>query len=176
MRLNRDLKRQRQGHLVRSPKEERRPMQFVRSVTSAALLALALVSAACSRSSTPSTEQGAGEQTELRHQGVVGQVSFPELAEDLGYLAPTKLTFIGSTISGPQDIQTVVTGDTDYGAAFDGAIIKLIAANAPVRAVVAAYGTDETTFMGFYVTENGPIRSARDLIGKKVSMNTLGAH
>lgn len=151
-------------------------MQFVRSVTSAALLALALVSAACSRSSTTSTEQGAGEQTELRHQGSVGAVSFPELAEDLGYLAPTKLTYIGNTISGPQDIQTVVTGDTDYGVAFNGAIIKLVTAKAPIRAVISAYGIDETTWGGFYVTDDSPIHDARDLIGKKVSMNTLGAH
>jgi ABC-type nitrate/sulfonate/bicarbonate transport system substrate-binding protein len=153
--------------------EKDRPMQLARLLTMGLLLFLA----ACSKSSAPPTGAGGdGEQSELRHQGVVGQVSFPELAEDLGYLAPTRLTFIGSTISGPQDIQTVVTGDTDYGVAFNGAIIKLIAAKAPIRAVVAGYGTDETTFMGFYVTENGPIRTARDLIGKKVSMNTLGAH
>jgi ABC-type nitrate/sulfonate/bicarbonate transport system substrate-binding protein len=150
-----------------------RSMQLVRLLT----VGLLLFVAACSKSSTaPAGVGGDGEQTELRHQGLVGQVSFPELAEDLGYLSPTKLTFVGSTISGPQDIQTVVTGDTDYGVAFNGAIIKLIAAKAPVRAVVAAYGTDEATFMGFYVAENGPIRSARDLVGKKVSMNTLGAH
>jgi ABC-type nitrate/sulfonate/bicarbonate transport system substrate-binding protein len=141
------------------------------------LLAFALASAACSKSPASSTEQGGrGEQTELRHQGSVGGVSFPELAEDLGYLGPTKLTFIGTTISGPQDIQTVVTGDTDYGVAFNGAIIKLIAAKAPIRAVIAAYGTDEATWDGFYVTEDSPIHGARDLIGKKVSMNTLGAH
>jgi ABC-type nitrate/sulfonate/bicarbonate transport system substrate-binding protein len=138
---------------------------------------LLLVLAACSKSSSPAAGGGAdAEQTELRHQGLVGQVSFPELAEDLGYLAPVKLTFVGNTISGPQDIQTVVTGDTDYGAAFDGAVIKLIAAKAPVRAVIASYGTDETTFMGFYVPDSSPIHGARDLIGKKVSMNTVGAH
>lgn len=133
--------------------------------------------AACSKSSSPPAGAGADhEQTELRHQGLVGQVSFPELAEDLGYLAPVKLTFVGNTISGPQDIQTVVTGDTDYGAAFDGAVIKLVAAKAPVRAVIASYGTDETTFMGFYVQGSSPIHGGRDLIGKKVSMNTVGAH
>jgi ABC-type nitrate/sulfonate/bicarbonate transport system substrate-binding protein len=148
-------------------------MYLARVVTCGLLLLLG----ACSRSSTqPGGSGGGSEPVELRHQSAVGLVSFPELAEDLGYLAPTKLTFVGTTISGPQDIQAVVTGDTDYGAAFDGAVIKLIAAKAPVRAVIAAYGTDETTFMGFYVLDGGPIHGARDLIGKKVSVNTLGAH
>ena len=69
------------------------------------------------------------EKAEIRYQGWAGQVTFVELADDLGYLAPLKLKWIGNTISGPQDIQTVVTGDIDIGGAFYGAIIKLIAAD-----------------------------------------------
>src|SRR5580704_12976296 len=82
------------------------------------------------------------EQTEIRYQGWAGQVTFVELADDLGYLAPLKLKWVGNTISGPQDIQTVVTGDVDIGGAFYGAIIKLIVAKAPIKAVVGYYGSD----------------------------------
>lgn len=134
--------------------------------------------AACSRASG-GDRRAEGSQPEaltLRHQSGVGQVSFPELAADLGYLDPLKLEFIGNTISGPQDIQTVVTGDVDFGLAFNGAIIKLVAAGAPIRAVVGGYGVDEETFTGFFALDDAPIRSARDLIGKQVAMNTLGAH
>jgi ABC-type nitrate/sulfonate/bicarbonate transport system substrate-binding protein len=116
------------------------------------------------------------EQTEIRYQGWAGQVTFVELADDLGYLAPLKLKWVGNTISGPQDIQTVVTGDTDIGGAFYGAIIKLIAARAPVKAVIGYYGSDAETYYGYYVKEDSPIRTAGDLIGKKVAVNTLGAH
>jgi ABC-type nitrate/sulfonate/bicarbonate transport system substrate-binding protein len=116
------------------------------------------------------------EQTEIRYQGWAGQVTFVELADDLGYLAPLKLKWVGNTISGPQDIQTVVTGDVDIGGAFYGAIIKLIAAKAPIKAVVGYYGSDANTFNGYYVKEDSPITTARDLIGKKVAVNTLGAH
>ena len=116
------------------------------------------------------------EKTEIRYQGWTGQVLYPELAEDLGYLAPLKLKWIGNTISGPLDIQTVVTGDVDIGGAFYGAIIKLIATRAPIRAVIGYYGSDENTWQGYYVREDSPIRTARDLIGKKVSVNTLGGH
>src|ERR1700760_4762834 len=114
------------------------------------------------------------EKTEIRYQGWAGQVTFIELADDLGYLAPLKLKWIGNTISGPQDIQTVVTGDIDIGGAFYGAIIKLIVAKAPIKAVVGYYGSDDSTYNGYYVKEDSPIRIARDLIGKKVAVNTLG--
>jgi len=116
------------------------------------------------------------EQTEIRYQGWAGQVTFVELADDLGYLAPLKLKWVGNTISGPQDIQTVVTGDTDIGGAFYGAIIKLIVAKAPIKSVVGYYGSDDNTYNGYYVKEDSPIKTARDLIGKKVAVNTLGAH
>jgi ABC-type nitrate/sulfonate/bicarbonate transport system substrate-binding protein len=133
---------------------------------------------ACSSASSGDrkTESTQLETLTLRHQGGVGQVSYPELAADLGYLSPLKLEFVGNTISGPQDIQTVVTGDVDFGLAFHGAIIKLIAAGAPIRAVVGGYGVDEQTFSGFFAREDSAIRGPRDLIGKQVAMNTLGAH
>lgn len=136
----------------------------------------------CRERETPSAASRAAaasdapEQLELRYQGFTGQVTYPELAEDLGLLAPIKLKYVGNTISGPQDIQSVVTGDTDYGGAFNGAVIKLIAAKAPIKSVIGYYGTDESTWAGYYVLEDSPIRGPRDLIGKKVAVNTLGAH
>jgi ABC-type nitrate/sulfonate/bicarbonate transport system substrate-binding protein len=137
----------------------------------------ALACAACSRAqSSQQPAQAEDEAITLRYQGGTGVVWFPELAEDLGYLAPMQLRFIGSTISGPQDIQTVATGESDFGLAFNGAVIKLVAAHAPIRAVVGGYGVDDQTFTSFFVREDSPIRSARDLLGKQVAMNTLGAH
>jgi ABC-type nitrate/sulfonate/bicarbonate transport system substrate-binding protein len=64
----------------------------------------------------------------------------------------------------------------DIGGAFYGAIIKLIVAKAPIKAVVGYYGSDDNTYNGYYVKEDSPIKAARDLIGKKVAVNTLGAH
>ncbi|WP_437939144.1 ABC transporter substrate-binding protein [Sorangium sp. So ce341] len=116
------------------------------------------------------------ETLELRYQGNNGTVSPIELAEELGYLAPVRLNFIGSTVSGPQSVQAVVTGDTDFGGAFNGAIIKLIAAKAPIIAVAGYYGVDEQRQSGFYVLNDSPLRAARDLLDRSISMNTLGAH
>lgn len=141
-----------------------------------ALLCLALSSC---RNADGSQRRGAGGAeplTKLRYMAAPGSVSPVELAEDLGYLGTLKLDYVSSTTSGPQSIQAVVTGDTDIGSAFNGAILKLIAAGAPIRAVVGSYGVDEGIWGGYYVTEKSPIRTARDLLGKKVAVNTLGAH
>jgi ABC-type nitrate/sulfonate/bicarbonate transport system substrate-binding protein len=133
---------------------------------------------ACSRRETraergPDSEY---ETLELRYQGNNGTVTPAELAEDLGYLKPIRLEFVGSTISGPATVQAVVTGDTDFGGAFNGAIIKLVAAKTPIVAVVGYYGIDNERQSEFFVLKNSPIQRPRDLLGKKVSMNTLGAH
>ncbi|PPD55156.1 MAG: ABC transporter substrate-binding protein [Methylotenera sp.] len=122
------------------------------------------------------TNEGGIEKLVLNYQGTNSFVTYPELAEDLGYLGPIKMYYLGSIIGGPQDLQSLATGDVDFATAFNGAIIKLAASGVDIVSVVASYGSDENTAIGFYVPENSPIKSARDLIGKKISVNTLGAH
>ncbi|MGW2486276.1 ABC transporter substrate-binding protein [Streptomyces sp. NPDC001606] len=139
------------------------------------LLGLSAVAVSCGTNASGASS-GKGGTTTLRYQGWAGQVILPELAEDLGYLGDVKLKWIGNTISGPQDIQSAATGQVDFGGAFNGAVVKLAANGAPVKAVISYYGSDKYAYNGFYVSEDSPIRSARDLIGKKVGMNTLGAH
>jgi len=116
------------------------------------------------------------EVAELKYQGWPGSVILPELAEDLGYLAPLRLKWVGATNSGPQDIQATASGDVDFGYAFSGSIVNLVKAQAPITMVVSAHGISSRIWTGYYVLEESPIRTARDLIGKKVAMNTLGAH
>jgi ABC-type nitrate/sulfonate/bicarbonate transport system substrate-binding protein len=78
-------------------------------------LLLALALAACSRALERCAESERLRAPRLRYQSIPGEVTFAELAEELGYLAPIKLRQVGTTISGPQDIQTVATGDIDFG-------------------------------------------------------------
>lgn len=149
-------------------------MKMTRAAVAAALAASL---AAAALSGCGSSAAGAAENVkELRYQGWVGQVTPPELAEDLGYLGDVKLKWIGNTISGPQDIQAATTGDIDFGGAFNGAIVKLKAGRAPITAVIGYYGSDKDTYDGFYVRADSPIKTAKDLIGKKIGVNTLGAH
>ncbi|KAB8196128.1 ABC transporter substrate-binding protein [Nonomuraea phyllanthi] len=135
-----------------------------------------VLSAALAACGAARAEPGQGEVKVLRYQGSAGNVTFPELAEELGYLGDVKLKWIGNTTSGPQDIQAAATGQTDFGGAFDGAVVRLKAARAPIKAVIGYYGSDKDTFNGYYVKDDSPIRTARDLIGRKIGVNTLGAH
>ncbi len=142
----------------------------------AVLLVLLLLAVVGCRSD-PSAARAGGESLVIRYEGSPGNVTIPELAEDLGYLAPVRLEYVGNNMTGgPHSIQAVLTGDLDVGGSFNGAIVKLVAAGAPLSSVISSYGTDEKSFQGFYSLEGRSIESARDFIGKKVSINTLGAH
>ncbi|WP_433467469.1 ABC transporter substrate-binding protein [Spirillospora sp. CA-128828] len=143
-----------------------------RFITTLAVAATAVpVTAACG-----SAAGSAGHTRTLRYQGWTGQVTLPELAADLGYLGDVRLKWIGNTISGPQDVQSAATGQVDFGGAFNGAVIKLQAAGAPITSVIGYYGTDKKYYNGFFVLNGSPIKGPRDLIGKKIGMNTLGGH
>ncbi len=143
------------------------------------LIAIAAVSivaasatAACKSADAARTTNGV---TSLHYQGWTDTVILPELAQALGYFkGKVKLDWVGDTASGPQDIQSAATGQTDFGGAFSGAVAKLEVAGAPIKAVINYYGYDQKTFTGYYVLKNSSIHSARDLIGKKVGVNTLG--
>jgi len=141
--------------------------------------AVIFILASCSDNNQQRTEiehHGTYEVMELRYLGSPSNITAAEVAEDLGYLAPIKLKWIGNSTSGPESIQAVATGSTDFGSAFNGAIVKLIAAKAPIQTVISSGGIDTNTWNGYYVLEDSPIKTARDLLGKKIGLNTLGAH
>ena len=117
-----------------------------------------------------------GEDKVLQYQGAPSTVSYPELAADLGFLADLRLEDIGSGSGGPESIQLTGTGEIDFGSAFNGAIVKAVSKGAKLKSVIGSYGSDENTYMGVYVLEESGIKSAKDLIGKKIGVNTLGAH
>jgi ABC-type nitrate/sulfonate/bicarbonate transport system substrate-binding protein len=136
-------------------------------------LAAALLSA-CSGSAQAESSGGSGP-TSLQYQGWTDQVSLPELAQALGFFnGKVKLDWVGNTISGPQDIQSAATGQTDFGGAFGGAVAKLESSGAQITAVVNYYGGDAKTFSGYYVLDKSPIKTPADLVGKKIGVNTLG--
>ena len=143
------------------------------------IIAIALVTAltSCGKKSQDTTQdKSALEIKEVRYMGSPGLVILLELAEDLGFLAPLKTNYVGIATGGPQGIQTVLTDDVDISSeAFNGAIAKVVATGAPVKAVIAAYGNMEKPRFAYYVLDGSPIKTARDLIGKKVAVNSLGA-
>ncbi|TDD85106.1 ABC transporter substrate-binding protein [Actinomadura darangshiensis] len=154
-------------------------MGITRSTTRRRFLStLAVSAAALPAAASCGRALGGGPKrtSTLRYQGWTGQVLLPELAQDLGYLGEVELKWIGNTISGPQDVQTTATGQIEFGGAFNGASVKLQESGAPLTSVIGYYGTDLKNYNGFFVPADSPIRGPRDLIGKKIGMNTLGGH
>lgn len=144
-----------------------------RGLAAVSAVVLGLTVSACA-GATAAQESESGK-TVLRYQGSTGTVGFPELAADLGYFEDVELEWIGDTTGGPASIQAAVTGETEFGGAFNGAISKLQSGGGPVTSVITYYGSDDETYGGFYTLEGSEITSARDLIGKKIGVNTLGA-
>ncbi|WP_336765338.1 ABC transporter substrate-binding protein [Paenibacillus sp. USHLN196] len=140
------------------------------------LVFVGLVSGVLSGCSDPKTSAKSGEDQILQYQSSPGSVSFPELAADLGYLGNLKLESIGDSVGGPESIQLTATKQIDFGSAFNGAIIKSYSQNVKIKSVIGSYGSDEHTYIGAYILEGTPIKSAKDFIGKKVGVNILGAH
>ncbi|MFB9988778.1 ABC transporter substrate-binding protein [Bacillus benzoevorans] len=132
--------------------------------------------AGCANDKASNAIEKSAEDKVLQYQSTVGSVIYPELAADLGYLEDLKLEKVSNMAGGPESIQLTATGETDFGSAFNGAIIKSYAKNIKIKSVVGSYGSDKNTYHGAFVLEGSPIKSAKDFIGKKVGVNILGAH
>lgn len=112
----------------------------------------------------------------LRYQQRKGVVDPVDLAADLGYLDGIKLESVGDYKGGPEDIQLTATGEIDFGYTFNGATVKSVAKNVNVISVIGSYGSDDKNFVGAYALKDSDIQNPKDLIGKKIGVNILGAH
>lgn len=139
----------------------------------AATLLVAGGASACNASSG-----AAEEQKTIRYQTNAGLVDLVELADALDYLDGTGITLerVGDVQGGPESLRAVATDQVDYGGAFNGAIAKLASTGAPITAVIAYYGSDDDVSSSLLTLKRSGIDDARDLIGKKVAVNTLGAN
>jgi ABC-type nitrate/sulfonate/bicarbonate transport system substrate-binding protein len=123
-----------------------------------------------------SAASGGTSTDTIRYQGYQGSVNLPELAKALGYLDDVKLKYVGTVQGGPQSIAALMSNQVDYGAAFNGAIAQIASTGAPITSVIAYYGSNGPVNSSLLVNDDSKITSARDLIGKKVAVNTLGAN
>ncbi len=140
----------------------------------AAAVALSLASLS---SLTACGSSQSGEATTIRYQSYSGSVDVLQLADALGYLHGLKLEKVGDVTGGPQSLQALVSHQVDTSSsAFFGAIAQVVASGAPIKAVVSTYGSNAKTSSSLVTLQGSPVTTARDLIGKKVAVNTLGAN
>ncbi|GGD08803.1 ABC transporter substrate-binding protein [Nocardioides daphniae] len=157
----------------RSRHRRTRPRLTVRLAAAIATLGLGATMTACGSSGAQTTEDG---RTVIRYQSSAGAVTIPEIAAELGYLDNIELKLVGETTGGPESLRALATDQVDIANAFQGAIAKVVSTGAPVKAVVASYGSVGEVKQSITVRDDGSVKSAKDLVGKKVALNTLGAN
>ena len=141
----------------------------------AALAVLAMLLSACA--SQAATDSDGDGKTEIRYQSYAGSVDILQLADALDYLPNIELVKQGDVTGGPQALQALVSNQVDIAAsAFFGATAQLVATGAPIKAVVSSYGSKGDITSSVVVAEDSTIKTAKDLIGKKIAVNTLGAN
>jgi ABC-type nitrate/sulfonate/bicarbonate transport system substrate-binding protein len=118
-----------------------------------------------------------GTTTTIRYQSSVGTVDVLQLADALGYLDGLTLKKVGDVTGGPQSVQALASNQIDISAScFFGAVAQVVATGVPVKAVVATYGSNAKISSSIVTLDGSPVTDARDLIGKKIGVNTLGAN
>lgn len=118
------------------------------------------------------------EQVELRYLSSQGGLAAHELAEALGYFKGTGITLknVGYAQGGPASLFALASGDVEIGGAATAAVLNSIAGGNDFVAAYASNGINKGTESIFYTLEGSPIKSIKDLAGKTIAVNTLGAH
>lgn len=101
-----------------------------------------------------------------------------EFASELGYLKEKgiKLEMIGTTFSGPETIMALDSGTAEIGGAATPGTLNAIKGGSKLISLWASMGINKDINGKFYVLENSNIRTPKDIVGKKIAVNTLGAH
>lgn len=118
------------------------------------------------------------EDVTLRFLTSHGGVSAHELARELGYFEGAGITLeqVGYAGGGPESLFALASGSVDIGSAATSAVINAIASGNDFIAAYPTNGISDDVQSVFHVLEDSPITSIKDIAGKTIAVNTLGAH
>lgn len=118
------------------------------------------------------------EPVTLRFLASAGGLSAHELAQELGFFDGTGITIknVGYASGGPESLFALASGNVDIGSAATSAVINSIAGGNDFVAAYPSNGINDQVQSIFYVLNDSPIRSIKDIAGKTIAVNTLGAH
>lgn len=118
------------------------------------------------------------EEVTLRYLSSQGDLAAHELAEELGYFKGTGITLenIGYAGGGPASLIALASGDVEIGSAATAAVLNAIAVGNDFVAAYPSNGINKEVQSVFYVLEDSPIHEIKDIAGKSIAVNTLGAH
>ncbi|BCH19605.1 ABC transporter substrate-binding protein [Mesorhizobium sp. L-2-11] len=120
----------------------------------------------------------AADPVKLRYLASQGGISPHELAQELGYFKDLgiELENVGYAQGGPASLFALAGGSVDIGGAATAAVLNSIAGGNDFVAAYPSNGIDDRVQSSFYVLKDSPIKSIKDIVGKSISVNTLGAH
>ncbi|CAN7525432.1 ABC transporter substrate-binding protein [Pararhizobium sp. LjRoot235] len=120
----------------------------------------------------------AAEEVKFRYLAGQGGLSAHELAAALGYFEGTGITVenVGYATGGPASLIALASGDVEIGSAATSAVLNSIIGGNDFIAAYPSNGINDEVQSIFYVLEDSPIKSIKDIAGKSIAVNTLGAH
>lgn len=120
----------------------------------------------------------AAEEVKFRYLASQGGLSAHEFAAELGYFDGTGITIenVGYATGGPASLIALASGDVEIGSAATSAVLNSIIGGNDFVAAYPSNGINEEVQSIFYVLEDSPIRNIKDIAGKTIAVNTLGAH
>lgn len=118
------------------------------------------------------------EEVKFRYLASQGGLSAYELAAELGYFEGTGITIenVGYATGGPASLIALASGDVEIGSAATSAVLNSISGGNDFVAAYPSNGINNEVQSIFYVLEDSPIRDIKDIAGKTIAVNTLGAH
>ncbi|MBX5172387.1 ABC transporter substrate-binding protein [Rhizobium sp. NZLR1b] len=124
------------------------------------------------------TPAAAADTIKLRYLASQGGLAAHELADELGYFKGTGITFenVGYAQGGPASLIALASDDVEIGSAATSAVLNSIIGGNDFVAAYPSNGIDDEVQSTFYVLEDSPIKSIKDIAGKSIAVNTLGAH
>jgi len=101
-----------------------------------------------------------------------------ELAGALGWLKEKgiEVQSTGFAQGGPEAVFGLNNGSVQLADAATASLINAVAGGSPIIGVMPNLGVSETVNSKFFVLADSPIKTANDLEGKSIGVNTLGAH
>ncbi|KPF45862.1 ABC transporter substrate-binding protein [Rhizobium sp. AAP43] len=120
----------------------------------------------------------AADEVKFRYLASQGGLSAHELAAELGYFDGTGITIenIGYATGGPASLIALASGDVEIGSAATSAVLNSIIGGNDFVAAYPSNGINNEVQSIFYVLEDSPIKGIKDIAGKSIAVNTLGAH
>ncbi|WP_440950997.1 ABC transporter substrate-binding protein [Methanosphaerula subterraneus] len=129
---------------------------------------------------SPTQASGNKEKVTIRVPNESGTwVNLATIADAKGFFEEQGITLqwtgkIGG--GGPGQLASIAGGSNDFGAAAVMAIINAQNSGVKIKAIAPEYVYDNESSGNWYVLDNSGITSAKDLIGKKIAVNTLKAN